>query len=85
LLEDGRRPLYRIDVPLSEDEYPPSPNSWDYHCINLYEYFMQHSGFFANVGLEFTIFQIFFDAAPGDLWIDEVSIQQGNNQSEIKP
>ena len=46
---------------------------------------MQHSGFFANVGLEFTIFQIFFDAAPGDLWIDEVSIQQGNNQSEIKP
>ena len=85
MLEDGRRPLYRIDVPLPEDEYPPSPNSWSYRCINLYEYFTRDSGFFADNGLEFTTYQIFLDGLPGDLWIDEVSIQRGNNQSEIKP
>jgi len=85
LLEDRRSPLYRIDFPLPEDEYPPSPNNWNYHCINLYTYFTQDSGYFAAVGLEFTIFQIFFDAAPDDLWIDEVSIQQRSNLSKIKP
>jgi len=79
-LEDGRRPLYRINIPLPADEYPPSPNSWSYRCINLYEYFTQDSGFF---GLDFAIFQIFLDGLPGDLWIDEVSIQQGSNQSKV--
>jgi len=71
-------------VPLPEDEFPPSPNSWTYKCINLYEYFSQDSGFFADNGLEFTTYQIFFNVEPGVLWIDEVSFQQENNQSKIE-
>jgi len=82
-LRGGTRTLYRINKPLEEDEYPPSPNSWNYKCINLYEYFTQDSGYFAEVGIDFTIYQIFFDTAPGDLWIDEVSVQQGSNRSKV--
>ena len=77
---DGYRPSERITLTLFPDEFPPSPNSWTRRCINMYEYFTIFSAF-ATEGIQFASNQIFFAVHPDDFWIDEVSTQQGENQS----
>ena len=67
-----------IDYILSPDEFPPSPNSWIRNCINMFEFFTQESPY-ADEGIEFSSSQLYL--ANDDLWIDEVSIQQQQNQS----
>lgn len=77
---DGYRPSERITLTLFPDEFPPSPNSWTRRCINMYEYFRFFSPF-ADQGIQFESNQIFFAVHDADFWIDEVTIQQGENQS----
>ena len=70
-----------IHYTLSPDEFPPSPNSWTRKCINMFEFFTQDSPY-ADTGIEFTSSQLYI-ANNVDLWIDEVSIQQQQNQSTV--
>ena len=69
-----------IHYALSPDEFPPSPNSWTRKCINMFEFFTQDSQY-ADAGIEFTSSQLYIANNAVDLWIDEVSIQQQQNQS----
>ena len=66
---------------LSSDEFPPSLNSWTRKCINMFKFFTQDSPY-ADTGIEFTSSQLYI-ANNADLWIDEVSIQQQQNQSTV--
>ena len=77
---DGSRRLERISYRLLFDEFPPSPNSWTHRCINMFAFFTQDSDY-ASVGIEFTSSQLYIENNTADLWIDEVSIQQQENQS----
>ena len=78
---DGYRPSERITLTLHPDEYPPSPNGWTRRCINMFEYFTVYSSF-KDEGIEFATNQIFFPVHNADFWIDEVTVQQGENQSK---
>ena len=74
---DGRRTNRNIFLTLPSDEFAPSPESWTRRCINMFEYFTVSS----PTGILFETNRIFF-ASGTDFWIDEVSIQQGENQSK---
>lgn len=76
----GYRPSERITLTLFPDEYPPSPNGWTRKCIDMFQHFTIFSSF-GNQGFQFASNQIFFPVHTYDFWIDEVSIQQGENQS----
>ena len=77
---DGYRPSERITLTLYPDEYLPSPIGWTRRCINMLEYFTLYSSF-RDEGIEFATNQIFFPVHDADFWIDEVTIQQAENQS----
>ena len=70
-----------IDYMLLPEGFPPSPNSWTRRCINMFEFFTRDSPY-ANEGIEFTSSRLNI-ASDNELWIDEVSIQQQQNQSMI--
>ena len=78
---DGSRRNRNIFMTLPSDEFAPSPDSWTRRCINMFEYFTVSSPF-ANTGILFETNRIFFERN-ADFWIDEVSIQQGENQSKF--
>ena len=67
---------------LSSVEFPPSPNSWTRKCINMFAFFTQESPY-ADTGIAFTSSQLYIANNAADLWIDEVSIQQQQNQSMV--
>ena len=71
-----------IYLTLSPDDFPSSPNSWIYKCINMFEFFTQDSPY-AEEGIEFVSSEISLESSDDDLWIDEVSIQQQQNQSTV--
>ena len=80
---DGRT-ARNIYMTLSPDEFPPSPDSWTRRCINMVEFFTVSSSF-ADTGIVFETSRLIFENFPDDdFWIDEVSIQQGSNQSKFK-
>ena len=77
-LADGSMIYVYIHYTLLPEEFPPSPNSWTHKCINMFQFFTQES-LYADEGIEFSSSQLYL--ANDDLWIDEVSIQQQQNQS----
>ena len=82
-MSDGSRPSERITLTLDvlfPDDFPPSPNNWTRQCINMYRHFKYFSPF-AYQAVQFESNQIFFAVHDADFWIDEVTIQQGGNQS----
>lgn len=74
--------MQHVFINLPSEEYPPSPNGWTRKCINMFEYFTVFSPF-ADDGIEFATRWLFFTNVAGDYWIDEVSVQQGENQSML--
>ena len=76
---DGRRTNPYIFLTLPSEEFAPSPESWTRRCINMFEYFTVSSSF-ADTGILFETNLIFFSGT--NFWIDEVSVQQGENQSK---
>ena len=64
------------------DEFPSSPSSWTRKCINMFRFFTQDSPY-ASEGIEFASSLLHMAKNNADLWIDEVSIQQQQNQSKI--
>lgn len=70
--------LRHINIPLSEDKFPRSTTSWSYRCINLYEYFTGTE----PQGIEYSVNRLEL-GRNGNLWIDEASIQQGENHGKI--
>ena len=81
-MSDGYRPSERIVYALFPDAFPPSPGAWTRRCINLYEYFIFFSPY-AGQAILFESNQVFFPVHDADFWIDEVTIQQGENQSML--
>lgn len=79
-MEDGYRPSERITLSFHPDIYPPSPSGWTRKCIDMFHYFTKSSSF-KDVGEKFETNQIFFAVHEADFWIDEVTVQQGENQS----
>ena len=80
---DGRI-SQNIYLMLSPEEFPPSPDSWTRRCINMLEFFMT-SNRSADTGIVFETNRLIFENFPDDdFWIDEVSVQQGSNQSKFK-
>ena len=67
---------------LSPDRFPSSPSSWTRRCINMFRFFTQYSAY-ASEGIEFASSLLRIQNTNADLWIDEVSIQQQQNQSKV--
>ena len=79
---DGSRIHRWIPYRLLADEFPSSPNSWTRRCINMFAFFTQDSSY-ADDGIEFSSSRLYIANNNADLWIDEVSIQQQENQSMV--
>lgn len=70
----------RINIILYPEVYTPSPIGWKHKCINMFKFFTKSSSF-KDDGIEFATNQIFFPVHDADFWIDEVTIQQRENES----
>ena len=79
---DGSRSHPHINYRLLPDEFPSSPSSWTRRCINMFAFFTENSSY-ADVGIEFASSFLYIANNNADLWIDEVSIQQQQNQSIV--
>ena len=80
-LNDNSRVFVHIYLPLAPVFSSTTTNGWLRQCINMFEFFTTSSPY-KDRGIEFATRWLSF-VRNSDFWIDEISIQQGSNQSKF--